>query len=234
MMYLRYLSYFVRHKWWVFLAGRRVRAPLWRLLVHDLSKLRPRELIPYARFFYGPKPSKEAARAAALRFRTAWNHHQKANDHHWQYWCMADDNPREHKQLRFVLTSPDECRDFQVHEMLHVVEDGAVHWIELAGRIAVSNCNYEYRESTITDGGGVDRNRDNFRVLHRLVQAANRFHVLPMPEAAIREMVADWMGAGRTITGTWEASTWYEKHRDDMVLHPETRARVEALLEAHA
>jgi hypothetical protein len=51
-----------------------------------------------------------------------------------------------------------------------------------------------------------------------------------MPEPLVREMVADWMGAGRAITGTWDVAGWYAKNRERMVLHPETRARVEALI----
>lgn len=55
----------------------------------------------------------------------------------------------------------------------------------------------------------------------------------PMPDHFVREMVADWMGAGRAITGRWEVQEWYEKNRGKMSLHPETRAAVEALLRAH-
>jgi hypothetical protein len=32
---------------------------------------------------------------------------------------------------------------------------------------------------------------------------------LPMPEKFVREMVADWMGAGRAITGRWDVNDWY-------------------------
>lgn len=41
--HLRYALYVARHKWFVLLAGRRTGAPLWRLLVHDWSKLTPAE-----------------------------------------------------------------------------------------------------------------------------------------------------------------------------------------------
>jgi hypothetical protein len=54
--------------------------------------------------------------------------------------------------------------------------------------------------------------------------------LLPMPEKYIREMVADWMGAGRAITGNWEASAWYVRNRDRIQLADQTRARVEVLL----
>lgn len=51
-----------------------------------------------------------------------------------------------------------------------------------------------------------------------------------MPEKYGREMVADWMGAGRGITGKWEADKWYEHNKLNIQLHPDTRVRVEALL----
>lgn len=51
-----------------------------------------------------------------------------------------------------------------------------------------------------------------------------------MPEPYAREMVADWMGAGRGYTGRWDVEDWYEANRDLMKLHPQTRALVERLI----
>lgn len=45
---------------------------------------------------------------------------------------------------------------------------------------------------------------------------------LPMPRDLVREMVADWMGAGRAITGRWEAAEWYLANAQKMLLHYET------------
>jgi hypothetical protein len=53
---------------------------------------------------------------------------------------------------------------------------------------------------------------------------------LPIPEVDVREMIADWIGAGWVIAGTPDPTDWYEKNKDKMTLHPETRMRVEALL----
>lgn len=53
---------------------------------------------------------------------------------------------------------------------------------------------------------------------------------LVMPEALVREMVADWMGAGRAITGKWDVVTWYAKNRHKIVLHPKSRVLAETLL----
>lgn len=45
---------------------------------------------------------------------------------------------------------------------------------------------------------------------------------LPMPEVYIREMVADWHGAGRQFNGHWDISAWFNSHRCGIDLHPNT------------
>lgn len=50
---------------------------------------------------------------------------------------------------------------------------------------------------------------------------------LDMPTGFILEMIADWWGAGRAITGKWEAHHWYEKNKDKMNLSPVTRRILE-------
>jgi hypothetical protein len=48
----------------------------------------------------------------------------------------------------------------------------------------------------------------------------------PMPDVYRREMVADWIGAGKALgfPNTWE---WYEKNKSNIKLHRETREWVE-------
>src|ERR1051325_7839404 len=53
---------------------------------------------------------------------------------------------------------------------------------------------------------------------------------LEIPEHFVREMVADWMGAGRAITGKWDALGWYLRSRDNIALHNHTEALVNCLL----
>jgi hypothetical protein len=50
--------------------------------------------------------------------------------------------------------------------------------------------------------------------------------VLPMPDCYRREMLADWYGAGRA-QGKTDTQAWYEKNKDKMQLHPETRRWLE-------
>lgn len=53
---------------------------------------------------------------------------------------------------------------------------------------------------------------------------------LPMPDVAMREMLADWRGAGRAITGVDNTSSWYEKNKPNMILHPQTSDWLDRML----
>lgn len=149
MIYWRYWRYLLRHKWFVLLAGLHIKAPLWRLLIHDWSKFLPSEFFPYARFFYGFARGEQPPEVQAA-FDRAWLFHQHRNPHHWQFWVLQQD-------------------------------DGVLK-------------------------------------------------VVSMPERLVREMVADWMGAGRAITGRWEVREWYAKNQDKIHLHYATRELVEKLI----
>lgn len=52
---------------------------------------------------------------------------------------------------------------------------------------------------------------------------------MPIPERYMREMVADWRGAGKA-QGTPDTKVWYATHKDDLVLHLESRKWIEELL----
>lgn len=54
--------------------------------------------------------------------------------------------------------------------------------------------------------------------------------VLAMPDKYRREMLADWRGAGRAISGSDDCLGWYDVNRDKMCLHSETRAWIERQL----
>ncbi|RKY28454.1 MAG: hypothetical protein DRP83_00710 [Planctomycetota bacterium] len=59
--------------------------------------------------------------------------------------------------------------------------------------------------------------------------------VLPMSDAARKEMVADWFGASRAqghggLYGPNGVKAWYKSHRKKMLLHDETRKWVERRL----
>jgi hypothetical protein len=112
--HLRYLSYVLRHKWYVFLACLHYRL-VWRGIVHDWTKFQAVEWFPYVKFFYGHGMTRGEAAAlnynfpvdddTELAFEKAWNHHQKRNDHHWQYWIRLGDDG-----TTLLLDMPDLCR----------------------------------------------------------------------------------------------------------------------------
>lgn len=136
----------LKHKWFVLIAGRRLKVPLWRLLVHDLSKFSPAEFGPYARHFYGKPGFGDPA-----LFDQAWVHHKLCNQHHWEHWC-----------------------------------------------------------SRLADG-----------------------EAFPMPLVCVREMIADWLAAGKAYNGAWPDLanfTWYKANRAKMRLHAITAARVKTAL----
>ena len=91
-MYWKYFKYVMKHKKNVFIecwkTGLYIHA-----FTHDLSKLRPSEFFPYARFFmskdrannYKTKTSDEDN----IDFQSGWLLHQKRNKHHWNYWVSV-------------------------------------------------------------------------------------------------------------------------------------------------
>jgi hypothetical protein len=99
--HFQYAKYVFRHKWFVMLACFS-RGLYWRGIVHDLSKFRPSEWFPYANFFYKPSGSKNTKKNEAGYYKPtdtenaaldyAWLLHQKRNKHHWQWWCLPEDN----------------------------------------------------------------------------------------------------------------------------------------------
>lgn len=93
--YLKYFKYVFRHIWYVRKACW-ASGLYWQGLIHDFSKFRPDEFIPYANFFYTPpkrnktgyyKPTDTGDKA----FDFAWLLHQKRNKHHWQFWLLPED-----------------------------------------------------------------------------------------------------------------------------------------------
>ncbi len=151
---MRYFWLTVKHKWFVLLAGLRLRVPLWRLLTHDLSKFLPSELPHYQRQFFGRADDPSG-------FSVCWLRHQNRNDHHWEYWIP---------------------------------------------RTGHNRCDPPFKDN----------------------------EPIPMTDYAAREMIADWMGAGRAYEGNWPDIhnwTWFNKNRDKMRLHKTTLDRILKIIE---
>lgn len=95
-----YLKYVLRHKWYVFLACLEYGL-IWRGIKHDWTKFLPSEWFPYVEYFHGAKRPdigktgyNHALHQDDTAFNYAWNHHQKANAHHWQYYVLNYDDGR--------------------------------------------------------------------------------------------------------------------------------------------
>lgn len=100
MKYIKYLSYVIRHKWYVFLECYKIGI-FWQGIIHDLSKFLPSEFIPYANYFYGNDNKKrdktgyyKPTDTGNKDFDFAWLLHQKRNKHHWQWWILPEDEGR--------------------------------------------------------------------------------------------------------------------------------------------
>lgn len=55
---------------------------------------------------------------------------------------------------------------------------------------------------------------------------------LKMPAHFVREMVADWMGAGVAQGNPNDIWDWYERNKEKMILHPQTRDLVENIIDS--
>ena len=139
-----YFKYVLKHKWFVFLAGRKLKVPLWCLLLHDWDKFTPGMWIPYARTFR--KPNGEEQYEPSEEFYSAWNGHEKRNKHHWQYWVLLKDSgelvplpiPDKHRRemladwigAGMALGKPDTKQWYlDNHSKMHIHDDTRL-WIE--------------------------------------------------------------------------------------------------------
>lgn len=68
-----------KHKYYVWVAGRKLGVPIWQLITHDLSKFSPEEFPYYRKAFF------EGDRKALA---PGWLHHMNSNRHHYNYWLL--------------------------------------------------------------------------------------------------------------------------------------------------
>ena len=59
--------------------------------MHDFSKTDVSEYKAYDKYFYGNNRSYQVVQ----EFNEAWLHHIHHNPHHWQYWVLINDDPKE-------------------------------------------------------------------------------------------------------------------------------------------
>ena len=74
----KYFKLTIKHKYFVFLIGIKLSVPIYRLILHDWTKLLPNELSSYGRQFFGKADKPD-------EFMHTWLRHQNKFDHHWEY-----------------------------------------------------------------------------------------------------------------------------------------------------
>lgn len=103
--YTKYLKYILVHKYYVMVECFK-KGQYWRGITHDISKFRPSEFIPYARFFNGTYQSeKDIPKGLSMSYKgiltkesvkkdfdVAWLKHIHRNPHHHQHWVLREDD----------------------------------------------------------------------------------------------------------------------------------------------
>jgi hypothetical protein len=204
MKHLRYLRYVLRHKWFVFIGCLHLRVSLWQAIIHDWTKFTPIEWRGYVERMALAKNSTWHGVDDTPAYAAAWEHHWSHNPHHWEYW------------LRPINL---DCPDTYLSIGDYVT--GAYDNLPLAGyvvdrRISRGTPHSNYKIRTATDCFWAA----NFEITTL---------VLPMPERYVREMVADWYGAGMA-QGKPDIRHWHETTLWRKKLHPDTLALVEDLI----
>lgn len=217
-----YLKYVIRHKYFVFVAGRALGVSRWRLIKHDWSKFLPSEWFAYVNYFYGM--SKEELTVGS----NVWVN------------CMdgfsglarviaargGQEFEQSHYKVKMLPVKSDACVDPLEQEFW-------AHDWELDFNHPEVNNEHTQRVSYAFDRAWLKhQHRNDHHWQHwTLRQDSGEVKPLYIPVQPCLEMVADWLGAGRAITGSWEADTWYQKNRDVIVLHEMTRPTVELYIQ---
>lgn len=228
-------KYLLKHKWHVFKAGLKLNVPLWRLVVHDWSKLTPIEWISYAAYFFSnPEASGEVHKPGVGRI-----------PQHDQGTITEED-----KQVKEYLASEDGklCPSppgaKPIPPPIEVRTEGDVDTSE---PVVVAEAEMELENALIA--AAADRVAQQFDKawLHHihynphhwqhwvLSQDDGDVKCLEMPANFAREMVADWVGAGVAQGKTDKTSVlvWYEKNKESIKLHNQTRELVESLIKVY-
>lgn len=220
--HIEYFKYVIQHKWFVFLACLKLRVPLWTAIIHDWSKFTPSEWSGYANNFFkedgtrrkrnefktGFVTEQETREFIEMQFLKAWHHHESTNKHHWGYWL--------------TLSSETERYVIQSH--------GTGYPLFLYDLVEKSRFNKEINDDGSFLVGGTNSAHDLLVEIRDRLNRDSRVVALEMPEVYVREMIADWVGAGRAIAGQKDPRDWYDKNKHSIVLHPRTSELVEKLL----
>ena len=196
-----------RHKWFVLLAGLKTKVPLWRLLVHDWTKFFPAELPHYQRQFFGKK-LRVGSRIEIDSFEGV---HGPA--------IITEE--RKSDGARFKVRMKDGSQEFWAHDF-EVVELGKDPYGFIRCWVHHQNHNPHHWEYWIPRTG------------HNRCTPPYPDNVpIQMSEWAVREMVADWIGASRAYEGKWPVRgewSWLKNNYPKIRVHPSTAELITSIL----
>lgn len=138
----------------------------------------------------------------SVDFARAWMKHQHRNKHHWQYWLLLP----QMKNSAGTIWEKERIQDLNVL----VWDRGEAQ--QIVERNSGGETWYELRPVDV------------------IISSLADLIPQPMPDVYRREMLADWRGAGRA-SGNPDTAAWYMKNRENIKLHPDTRAWIEKQLE---
>jgi hypothetical protein len=219
--YLSYLVYLIRHKWYVFVECCKLGIP-WLGIIHDLSKFNPVEWLSAAPRYHGTKEQQEIAKGP---YRYSWLHHQKHNKHHWVYWVLYTPTPGHYLEA-FAEQAHKSWSGWMQYLFSFGKLDAWLNWVTPN----IKTKRWRRQMKTPYDELPEDeKESDRIEAREYLALFDEAKMCLSIPSRYQREMLADWIGAGRA-QGTTDNLGWYLAHRDKMLLHPNTRAWIERML----
>lgn len=75
------------------------------------------------------------------------------------------------------------------------------------------------------------KNNNKHHFSHWIIFGDNgKLEPLEIPEIYVREMIADWVGAGIAYVSKFTPSEWYAKEKNNLILHDNTKMLIEKIL----
>jgi hypothetical protein len=148
---------------------------------------------------------------------------------HWQYLKYV----LRHKYFVFMAGVKIGCPLWRLisHDMSKFLPS---EWVPYVEYFYGSNKVYAYTELDFNNAWLKHQHRNKHHWQYWLLREDSGDTIaMSMPRQYILELVADWAGAGREITGKWDVSEWYAKNKEKIVLSVGSRTQVEKLLFMH-
>jgi len=148
---------------------------------------------------------------------------------HWAYFKYL----ARHKWFVFVATRQTGCSLWRgiIHDLSKF---SPMEWKAYANTFYANDGSKIYKPSNDFNLAWLNHQHKNLHHWQYWILRMDDGSTKPMrmPDKYVREMVADWMGAGRAITGEWEAFEWFNTNKSKISLHHQTSIDVDVILES--